>query len=466
MIYLKTSVGIEIRQDDLLISCLKSNFSGGVLTHFRRIPGYRTRDAEEVHKEIELYFKSQGLSRESVILGLPRGEAIIRHLDLPREVEDNLKQVVMYQVQSYEPSEEEKYYFDYISMGSRQSEKRLQVLLVMVRKSVLDAHLEFVRKFGIRPAAVTVGSVALANLFLQSDTTGTMGKTFVLADLRPNGIEILALRNGSLVFTRETERAESSGWKDTLLRELELTAAKIRLGPEDTIEKVLLAGEEARGAQSEIKEEIGECDLMSSHLRFEVSVQNRSHLDEGSTSIGLAYAGIVRRPLLGLNLLPPDQRVQQTRWAYVPAIILGIVNVLILLGLVLRPMIQERIMVRKLDQEINSLKGRVDRVQALRSEVVALEKRIRFVENLLSQTDMNLEILRELTGILPADTFLNYYQNRECTINLSGSSPAAQDLISKLEHSPLLKSVQQRGTIFKDAQTGKDRFQFEARCER
>src|SRR5436309_8065701 len=199
MIYLKSSVGIEIRQEDLLISCLKSNFAGGVFTRFKRVAGYRTRDTGEVHKEIELYFKSQGLGRQSIILGIPRGDAIIRHLDLPRAVEDNLEQVVQYQVQSFEPSEEDKHYFDYAKVGLKQEDKRLKILLVMVKKSVLDAHLALMRKLGIRPTAVTTGSLALANLFLQSGVD-TANKIFVLADLRPGGIELLALRDGSLIY--------------------------------------------------------------------------------------------------------------------------------------------------------------------------------------------------------------------------------------------------------------------------
>jgi hypothetical protein len=465
MFYLKSSVGIEARQEDLVISCLKSNFSGGVFTHFKRIAGYRTRDPEEVRKEIESYFKSQGLSRDRIILGIPRVDAIIRHLDLPREVEDNLKQVVLYQVQSYEPSEEDKYYFDYVSMNPKQTDKRLQILLVMVKKAVFDAHVERMRKFGLRPSTVTVGSVALANLFVQSGI-GEPGKTFILADLRPNGIEIMAIRDGSLVFNREAERTESSGWRVTLLRELEFASAKLRLGQEDTVEKILLAGEEADAAHGEMKEEIGACELMSSRMRLQTPLRNRPHLDEGSMSIALAYSGIVRRPSIGLNLLPQERRMQQTRWAYIPAIILGLVNTVLLAGLILQPMIQERIMVRRLDQEINSLKGRADRVQALRSQATALEKKIRFMEGLLSQSDMNLEILRELTTIFPADTFLNFYKNTDCTIQLGGSSPAAPNLIPKLEGSPLLMNVQVRGTMFKDPQTGKDRFTFEAKCER
>ena len=54
MIYLKTSVGIEMRGDDMLISSLQSNFSGGVFTHFKRIAGYEQRDKESLRQEIRI----------------------------------------------------------------------------------------------------------------------------------------------------------------------------------------------------------------------------------------------------------------------------------------------------------------------------------------------------------------------------------------------------------------------------
>src|SRR5206468_11992707 len=106
-----------------------------------------------------------------------------------------------------------------------------------VKKSVLDAYLALMRKLGIRPTAVTTGSLALANLFLQSGVD-TANKIFVLADLRPGGIELLALRDGSLIYTHESARADSPGWKETLLRELDSMAATVRLGPEDSIDKI------------------------------------------------------------------------------------------------------------------------------------------------------------------------------------------------------------------------------------
>jgi Tfp pilus assembly protein PilN len=465
MIYLKNSVGIEIRQEDLVITCLSSNFSGGVFTHFARIAGYRTRERAEVRAEIEQFFRSRRLGRDNVVLGIPRSDVTIRHLDLPREVEENLTQVVLYQVQSFEPTEEGEFYHDYVLMNPKRPGERLIVLLVMIRKTVLDAHLALLGELGLAPSSVTLGSVALANLFLQGRVEPT-GKTYILADLRPNGIELAALRDGALVYTREVARAPEEPWKGPLLAEVDLAAGKMRLGPEDTVEALVLAGEGAAEAQEEIREEIQDCQRIGAHVELEMAAAERARLDEGAASLGLAYSGIARRPRLALNLLPAELRFQQTRWAYVPSIILGVVVLGLIGGFAFRPMIQEQIMVRRLDAELAGLKGQVEHARTLKSEVDSLEKKVKFLEELVRPCDMNLELLQELTVLMPQDTFLSLYANRSGTIQLTGSSSSVPDLQQKLEKSPLMKDVQQRGTVFKDAQTGKDRFNLEAKLER
>ena len=93
MIYLKTSVGIELRGEDMLISSLQSNFSGDVFTHFRRIADYGRQDKESLRQEVLNFFRTAGLSKDNVVLGIPRKDIVLRYLDLPSEVEDNLKQV-------------------------------------------------------------------------------------------------------------------------------------------------------------------------------------------------------------------------------------------------------------------------------------------------------------------------------------------------------------------------------------
>ena len=465
MIYLKTSVGIELRGEDMVIACLSSNFAAGVFTHYKRVEGYRTRDRGEVRGEVERYFKSERLGRDNVVLGIPRSDVLIRHLDLPREVEDNLKQVVLYQVQSFEPSDEEKFYHDYVRVPPAPTDKRLHVLLVMVQKPILDGYLELLRELGVNPVGVTVGSFGLANLFLQTRRNAT-GKTFILADLKRAGLEIMAVRDGTVAYTRKSQRNDGGPWKPIVLQEIELAASKIRLGPGEVIDELVLAGEGAEAALAELGEGVEDCKPIGTQLQFEMEVGRRTHLDEGAAALGLAYCGISRRPPIQLNLLPQQLRIQQTRWAYVPSIVLGLVILALSGGFAFRGAIQEQIMLRKLDAELGAMTVPFNRVTRLRSEVQAAEKKLAYIEGIYQKRDMNLEILQELTAILPPDTFLNLYGNVDGTIQVAGSSSSAETLIPKIERSPLMKQVQQRGVIFKDAQTGKDRFNFEAKVER
>ncbi len=467
MIYLRASVGIEMRQEDLLISCLKNNFGGNTFTQYARIPGYRQREPELVRREIDAFFKAGKVNRDNIVLGIPRRDVILRHLDLPKEVEDNLKQVMQYQVQSFEPTDEDKLYYDFALLKNGKADKKLQVLVAMVRKSALDAHLDFMKQIGIHPTLVTAGSVALAGM-LVGTLNGNRDKTFFLADLKPDGIEFAVLRGGVLVYNRETAKTDDLSWKQLLLAEMEVAAGKVRLDPEEAIESIILAGEESGRVVEELGEDAPPCESMGSRLRFKMPPEHRALLKDAAVSLGLAYAGITRGQPMKLNLLPVALRVRQKRWAYIPTIILGLALAALGAGFAFRPMVQEQILIRQLDQEIKTLDAPVNRVQELRTQMQNLEKRINSLEEVLNRRDQNLEVLRELTSLLPNDTYLTLYRNQDCNFSLNGQSPptTSSDLIGKLDKSPLLKDVVPATATFKNQQTGKDIFQLSAKCEK
>jgi Tfp pilus assembly protein PilN len=465
MIYLKTSVGIELRGEDMLISSLQSNFSDGVFTHFKRIVNYRLRDKADLQQEIVYFFKTTGLSKDNIILGIPRRDLVLRYLDLPSEVADNLKQVIQYQVQSFEPTEEDKFYYDYALLSGSSAPKRLPILLIMVRKALLDNHLELLREIGIRPVAVTGSSMGLANIFFQNRKE-VHNKIYMLADLSSSSLELLALNRGAILYSREVPKENYCSWKDLVLREVDEAASKIRLAPDEDLEQIVLAGESSESAYDEIKDAIPDCALLKNLIPNAMPGENKIHLQEAASTLGLAYTGMMRRPVVKLNLLPADLRLRQTRWAYVPAVLLGLAILALLAALGFHRMVQDRNLTRRLDQEIQSLQTPVARVQSLRNGAETLEKRIQSVEDLLRNRDMNLEILKEMTAIFPPDTYLNSYTNRDGTIQIGGLSGSAYDLMPKLEKSPLLKDVVQRGSINKETQSGKDRFSFEMKLER
>jgi Tfp pilus assembly protein PilN len=465
MIYIQTSVGLELRGDDMLISSLQSNFSGGEFTHFMRIEGFRLRKADELRKEIHAFFRAYGLSRDNIVLGIPRKDLVLRYLDLPAEVADNLKQVVKYQVQSFEPTDEDRFYHDFHILRSNNGGKRLTVMLVMVRKTMLDETLQFLSVLGIRPVAVTGSSIGLSNLFLQN-RKDIQNKTFLLGDLSAAGCEILALHHGSLLYSHEAHKEDDSSWNDLILREADEAAAKIRLGPEGALEKIVLAGESSEAACEEVKAALPDCELIRNCIAMNVPIVNRPHIQAAAASLGLAYTGMMRHPSIKLNLLPADKRVHKSLWAYVLAAVLSLIIIVLLGALGYHRTVQNRELERDLDREIKAHADQVARVRGYESQVEALKKRIKSIEGLLNDRDMNLEVLRDLTTRIPDDTFLRTYTWRDGVITLNGLSPSASELIPELDKSPLLKNVVPRGGFYRDNATGKEGFNLEAKLEK
>ncbi|MEJ2110304.1 MAG: PilN domain-containing protein [Acidobacteriota bacterium] len=464
MIYLKTSIGIEIEGEDITLSSLQGNISGGTLTHFSRIQNFRNRDVEDLRQEVQLFLKNNILGKDNIIVGIPRRDILLRHLDLPAEVSDNLKQVIQYQVQSFEPTDEDSYYYDYALLGKDPKTRKISILLAMVRKSLLDEHLQRLFDLGIQPAAVTCSSIALVNLFLQN-RKDEQNKTYVMANTSLSNLEILVLRNGIPVHSHEVTKEEHQNWKDLILKETNEAASRTRLDADSTIEEFVLSGDASEAACAELKEAVPECSLLKDVIPVKSNEQTGPHMQNAASTIGLAYTGMARHPAVKLNLLPAAFRFKQTRWAYVSAAVLAVVIIVLFAGMFFHRQIQSRDLAEQLDREIADNKDQVDKILEIREETEALAEEIKFIEDLYRQQDMNLEILQELTDLLPMDTYLFSYTYRDGKVSIGGYSNAASDLILMLESSPLLKDVGQRGSTTRDQRTGKERFQIEATLE-
>ena len=464
MIYLKTSIGVEIRGEDILLSSLQGNLSGGTFTHFKRVADYRHRDTMELRQEIHLFLRTNVLGQDNIVLGIPRRDIILRHLELPAEVAGNLKQAIQYQVQSFEPTEEDSYYFDYAIVNRTGKNKRLSILLVMVRKSLLDNYLQLMYELGIQPALVTCSTLALTNLFLRN-SKNLQDKTYILADVAPSSLELLVLHHGMPIYSQESLKVPNLSWKDLILKEINEAVSRIRLGPESSIEQIVLAGESSEEAYDALKDEIPGCALLQSITHLKSTAESRRYLQEAGTATGLAYTSMTRNPVVKINLLPDAFRFKQPRWAYITAAVLGLVILLLLAGMLFHRQVQDRRSLQELDREISSLKAPVARVQELRRQTEEREKEINTIEDLYRKKDAALEVLQELTIIIPDDTYLNNFLYRDGSISIAGLSDSATELIPILENSPLLHNVVQRGNIFRNAQTGKDQFSIEAELE-
>lgn len=168
----------------------------------------------------------------------------------------------------------------------------------------------------------------------------------------------------------------------------------------------------------------------------------------------------------GLNLLPPEQRVrrgfweQRLRWA-----IIGLSLLLIAVAVVL-PIWQQRLLVIGVMTKASQIQKAANQTLTLREQL----DRILATSQILAQKKLTfphrVDLLRELTTILPDDTWVERLQIRGDALQINGQSAKASALIGIIEASKLFNGAGFSSPVTTDPRSGKERFMLSARIGR
>jgi general secretion pathway protein L len=168
-----------------------------------------------------------------------------------------------------------------------------------------------------------------------------------------------------------------------------------------------------------------------------------------------------RRP--ELNLLPLEQRPRRGMWAKRVRSIVIVVVALLVGAAALLPIWQQRLLTMEITARIDQVQKAANQALALRDQLDrALE-----ASNMLSHKKQTIppqvDVLRELTLILPNDTWLERLQIKGDSLQIIGQSAKASALIGLVEASPLLGSAAFMSPVTTDPRTNKERFVLGAR---
>jgi len=126
----------------LVFATVAKGFQDYVLKGCAVVEHYRELPHEDLYAWVQQFGEDNGFDRENVILGLPREQVVIRQIELPLEVEENLDQVVRFQVDKFQPVEEGQSYCDYIVLERDVETKKIVLQTLMVPKPFLDECLD------------------------------------------------------------------------------------------------------------------------------------------------------------------------------------------------------------------------------------------------------------------------------------------------------------------------------------
>src|SRR3989304_144394 len=150
MMLFDSSLGIDFRQNRLILTFLKGSFGKIKLVDYsiHPLPPENQKEDREtqVINLVNTFASRHQVRKDRVSISIPREKAAVRLLRFPISTKENLRKVVEYETSRYTPFE----------------------------KAEVDYYLSLLRKIGILPNSIQIPSAAALNLFFYNE--GSKGK--------------------------------------------------------------------------------------------------------------------------------------------------------------------------------------------------------------------------------------------------------------------------------------------------
>lgn len=144
-----------------------------------------------------------------VVTSVDSSRAIIKQLTLPVMSPKEMDQAMPWEARRYIPFDLDEVALDYQVLRKEKGVRDMDVLLVAVPRSQVEAHLELLREGKIDPSWTNVNALALMNAFLVRGDLRP-GETVVLIDLGAESTTLNVYREGEELFTRSIAIAGNS----------------------------------------------------------------------------------------------------------------------------------------------------------------------------------------------------------------------------------------------------------------
>jgi general secretion pathway protein L len=164
----------------------------------------------------------------------------------------------------------------------------------------------------------------------------------------------------------------------------------------------------------------------------------------------------------GINLLPPERRPQRHRLAQrLSWSLMSLVAALLALAALL-PLWQQRSLAVALLPKVAAAQQEAEQILVLRKQLEEASESSHFLFQKRRESVSVMDLLKELTAVLPDDTWLEQLEINGNEIRLQGQSSQASALIGLVEGSKWLHGATFLAPVIADRGSGKERFYLSA----
>jgi len=259
----KSSIGLDIGSGYLKVVQLKDTKGGYELELFDMLPlppelivdGSIIDSLRLIDSLKELVKKAKIKTKDAVISIAGHSSVIIKRVSLPEMSEEELSESIKFEAEQYIPFDIEDVNLDFQILGPKEEAGQMDVMLVAVKKDIINEYLSVVKEAGLNPLIVDVNSLALENIYEVSYEIEP-DKNIAIVNIGASTINMNILKGGISVFTRDSA-VGSNLHTEALQREFNLTyetAERLKKGeavenvsPQNAFSVMDLASEEIIG---------------------------------------------------------------------------------------------------------------------------------------------------------------------------------------------------------------------------
>ncbi len=241
-------LGLDIGSSE--VKAVELQAAGGDGYSITGFASSKVKSPDEVKFAIKEVYRAGGFKTKRVVTSVSGRSVIVRYVTMLQMGREDLQSAIRYEADKYIPFEVEEVVLDCQileeNVGKGEGDQpEMKVLLVAVKRSLIEEHVALLKDCGLQPAVIDVDAFALGNAFelrtLQTRREKEYeDKVIALIDIGGNKTNINIMKGKTSCFTREVYLA-GNDFTEAIARRLgveEAEAENLKTDPRDRVGEV------------------------------------------------------------------------------------------------------------------------------------------------------------------------------------------------------------------------------------
>lgn len=171
---------------------------------------------------IRKLIQDNGVRASKVISAVPGRAVIIKKLQMPRQDDDELEANVEFEANKLIPESLENVNLDYQILGYLEGGNKVEVLLVAVKKDIVNSFTDVIEAAGLTPTIIDVDYFAMESMYETNYEPQAAGEVIGLIQIGARYTSINVLNHGISTFTGDLP-VGGEEFTDTLRRAMQIS---------------------------------------------------------------------------------------------------------------------------------------------------------------------------------------------------------------------------------------------------